>query len=71
MKRIIRGKEVCRRVISQGHSLMITIPPAVIDELAIREGDPIEIGTDNGLMIVRKVWHDLDPARLGGDICKP
>jgi antitoxin component of MazEF toxin-antitoxin module len=71
VKELIRGKEVRRRVISQGHSLMVTIPPAVIDELAIRKGDPVEIGTDGGRMIVEKVRRARDPpARSGGDTCQ-
>jgi antitoxin component of MazEF toxin-antitoxin module len=70
MKKIIRGKEVHRRVISQGHSLMVTIPPAVIEELSIRRGDPIEIGTDGGRMIVEKVRRSRDPVQPGDDICQ-
>ena len=70
MNKIIRGKEVHRRVISQGHSLMVTIPPAIIEELSIRRGDPVEIGTDDGRMIVRKVRRTRDSAQPGGDICQ-
>jgi len=71
MKRIIRGKEVHRRVIHQGNSLMITIPPVIIERLAIREGDQIKIEADDqDRMIVEKIRPRRDLKHLGGDTCQ-
>jgi len=67
MNKIIRGKEVHRRVIAQGHSLMVTIPPVVIEELAIRRGDPVEIGTDGKRMIVEKIRRTREPGHSEND----
>lgn len=54
MKKVINGKEVLRRVIRQGDSLMVTIPPNVIKDLRIRAGDPVTISSDNESVTYRK-----------------
>jgi antitoxin component of MazEF toxin-antitoxin module len=54
MKKIVRGKEISRRVIRQGNSLMVTIPSAIVQNLSIREGDPIEIEDDGTRIIIVK-----------------
>jgi len=71
MKKIVRGKEVHRRIIHQGNSLMMTIPPVIIEQLAIRAGDPIKIETDDqDRMIVEKIRPRRDLKHLGGDTCQ-
>jgi AbrB family looped-hinge helix DNA binding protein len=70
MNKIVRGKEIRRRVISQGNSLMVTIPSAIIDRLGIREGDPIKIETDGKQIVIEKIRPVRDPEPLGGDICQ-
>jgi antitoxin component of MazEF toxin-antitoxin module len=61
MKRIVRGKEVLRRVIKQGDSLVVTIPPEIIERLSIRRGDQVVITSDDETVTYRKyrgVVHD-------------
>lgn len=58
---MIKGKEVLQRVIRQGDSLMVTIPPAVLESLRIRAGDQITITSDDESVTYRKyrgVIHD-------------
>jgi antitoxin component of MazEF toxin-antitoxin module len=54
MNAIIRGKQVSRRILKQGNSHAITIPPQIMERLSLRAGDPIVITDDGEQMIVRK-----------------
>jgi antitoxin component of MazEF toxin-antitoxin module len=63
MKKIINGKEVLRRVIKQGDSLVVTIPPEIIERLSIRRGDQVVITSDDETVTYRKyrgVVHDYN-----------
>ena len=54
MKKIIAGKEVLRRVIKQGPSHMVTIPPEILESLRIRSGDQVMINSDDESWTYRK-----------------
>ena len=54
MKKIINGKEVLRRVIKQGDSHMVTIPPEILESLRIRAGDQVVIKSDDTSFTYRK-----------------
>lgn len=54
MKKIIRGKEVLRRVLKQGDSHMVTIPPDVMERMRIRAGDQVTIASDDESVTYRK-----------------
>jgi AbrB family looped-hinge helix DNA binding protein len=60
MKKVIKGKEVLRRVIKQGDSLMVTIPPEIRDSLRIRAGDQIVITSDDECVTYRKYRGVVD-----------
>lgn len=54
VKKIINGKEVLRRVIKQGPSHMVTIPPDILESLRIRAGDQVTITSDEECWTYRK-----------------
>lgn len=71
MKKIIRGKEVHRRVFRQGDSLVVTIPPAIIEKIAIRAGDQIKIEADDqNRIVIEKIRPRWTAKPEGGDTCQ-
>ena len=43
-----------RKVFKTGHSLAITLSKKVLEDLEVKEGDEVEVLTENGRAVVKK-----------------
>ncbi len=44
-----------RHVRKQGHSLRLTIPSDLVRELGVRDGEPVSMSVQNGVLLVTKL----------------
>ena len=45
---------VIRKIFKTGHSLAITLSKKVLEELGLKEGDGVDVGVEDGRVIVKK-----------------
>lgn len=48
------------RISKWGSSLAVRIPQHIADDVGIKEGTPIELSLDNGVLRIRKTEPNLD-----------
>jgi AbrB family looped-hinge helix DNA binding protein len=46
-----------RKIFKTGHSLAVTLSKKILDNLGLKEGDSVEIVTDNNKIIIRSAGH--------------
>ena len=46
-----------RKIFKTGHSLAVTLSKKILDNLGLKEGDSVEIVTDNNKIIIRSARH--------------
>ncbi len=48
----------------QGSSLRLTIPPRMVRELGVREGEPVSMSVENGVLLVVKLSAEALAERM-------
>ncbi len=46
-----------RKIFKTGHSLAVTLSKKILDDLGLKEGDSVEVGSDSNKIVIKPAGH--------------